>query len=747
MEAAREVDKPKEEEDVTGSGNVFSEFFVPLTGDINDGQAASDTSAAVFFQYLYDAAKLGSSSAADLIAQWVGAADEDGATSKGAEFLAAFIAPQGDDTVVSKEAKPEKQDGVFANFFGGDEEDTEATINTNYGNILKNWLNLEDWGIPEDMKVAISQVFGDESGEAESGDMKSQSQGLISPKDTRYISLLKKKLRQLELRGRGKGLSRPLLASGEKFTFRRAVQAATKTIAKAEPSIVKAKAECCTASNKNSFIPTSAAVSTKAPVVTSSSAVSQEPRSTEKPQANGRTFSLLNPSLLVTKKNPAGFDFNIKEFLSSVRADSLADHLSNLHVCNRSRFDEKGEDTFKEEKPLNWVRGNPEVVRQHGFYQDEEVDGSSSCLMGWYGVDPTYDKWCAEKCASGCCLHMWKVSTHCTCVNPEARLTSGDSAGRCVSPRTCKTQEYTAVPGTYATDSWCASVCSPSSPSNELCSCTLCECSITCGSGIPNGDFEQGLKGWSLVRQRGSRGATITTLKSTAEDYEHNDIRGPLSGKTIPAIPPSRASSSSRMAVMDFASPGSLILYREYTPVKGDIIKFRWAAVNWARDFYVQYDTTSANVVRNQHFRVDIIDATAASSIRKPMNWFETTSPTNFRETSTSSILASALSPDKVKNVMNAIGEPPFRDSEPWQTSRFDLSPFAGRKLLVVFRAVANQGPMSVVIDDVGIVNDACTPPTHNLAASPFISRLPDPVAVDVDGMPCSDVCGLEFSK
>ncbi|KAJ3201229.1 hypothetical protein HDU67_001476, partial [Dinochytrium kinnereticum] len=229
---------------------------------------------------------------------------------------------------------------------------------------------------------------------------------------------------------------------------------------------------------------------------------------------------------------------------------------------------------------------------------------------------------------------------------------------------------------------------------------------------------------------RGTREGYVTTLEGAVGD----DIVGPVSGRMIP--PPSK---SGRMAVIDFASPGSMIMYREYKPLKGDLLKFRWAVVNWARDFYVQPDTTSANVVRNQHFRVDIVEADAARSTG--FDWFDT--PSFKRD----ELFSTALHPDKVKNVMNAIGEPPFRDAEPWQTSRFDLTPFAGKKILVLFRAVANQGPMSVVLDDVAIVNDFCTPPSYSVGLTSGIGSLPEAVGVEVEGSPCLDVCGIGFAK
>ncbi|KAJ3116925.1 hypothetical protein HDU96_008325 [Phlyctochytrium bullatum] len=459
------------------------------------------------------------------------------------------------------------------------------------------------------------------------------------------------------------------------------------------------------------------------------------------------------------------------------------------------------------EPALTWLPGHPEEVRGKAYEEfarklkekKKSEDGltplPTSCILGWYGVDPTFDGWCAQKCPLGQCSsdvctcgrsmrsnqiicldNRYKAksgstfrcqascnqppyncpSTHCTCVNPDARSTSWTDfvSDRCSSPRTCKHAEFVAVPGTYATDSWCNDVCKPKpgSPGETTgaCPCTLCECSIMCGNGIVNGDFEQGLRGWTVARQRGTRDAVITTIPGRVHGddatIENAVLEAPLSKRMIPALPTSKDTASERIAVMDLATPGSLILYREYKPVRGDVLKFRWAVVNWANDFYVQPDTTSAAVVRNQQFRVDLIDATLANATfdEGGFSWFDA-QPSRFHHASgtlRSPILATPLSPDKARNLMNAIGEPPFRDAEPWQSSRFDLTPYAGRKILVVFRAVANQGPMSVVLDDVNVANDICTVEDFR----PPLPKVPEAVAVEVDpGVPCVEVCGAEF--
>ncbi|KAJ3198478.1 hypothetical protein HDU67_003502 [Dinochytrium kinnereticum] len=456
-----EVEEEGETKASKGPGNIFSEFFV----DLREGELAKEESpAAAFFEFLYDAAKFGSSSAADLIAQWVGAAAEDGQDS----FLSSLIAPQRDEAepISKKVVSNEKESSLFANFFGSDDDESIADKKDDSGKyvkIMSDWIKLEDWGVPSNIKVALSQMFAGFEGDSESSDVKrTESQGLISPKDTRQILLLKKKMRQMELRSRGKGLQRPIIASGEKITLRRAVKLSTdikatsKSATSEKPKVPVTIAATPRKAETQKFTPTSTAAPTTKRSTTSSS--SQKLRTTEAAQA--MRWSDIFASQSEGENEPlsesGSFEWKINEFLTSVGADSLADHLAALvgkafvtdgeesgDVPTRSSgvwsifsgngeteepvkvVKEKDPEAYHQEKPLDWRRGSPEVIRQGqhaAFFEsvkglldnDKKRSGQSvTCLLGWYGIDPTFDKWCAEKCSEGSCS-----TDACSCGRP-----------------------------------------------------------------------------------------------------------------------------------------------------------------------------------------------------------------------------------------------------------------------------------------------------------------------------------------
>ncbi|KAI8800446.1 hypothetical protein BJ742DRAFT_72526 [Cladochytrium replicatum] len=346
-------------------------------------------------------------------------------------------------------------------------------------------------------------------------------------------------------------------------------------------------------------------------------------------------------------------------------------------------------------------------------------------------------------------------------------------ASRCISPRVCKRQEYSAIPGTIATTEWCNRTCRRGS----YCPCTLCECAVTCSDGLLNGDFSNGLGGWNVVREADSEGV----IKALPDGHQ-----APLSGKKIPAKSAAveeafgdeeDVDSTDYIALFDHASPGSYVLYQEITPARGDVLVFSWFVANYAKNYHIQDETMAANVYRNQQFRVDIVEpfsvelvgpevepeltsepegeqekeveadddslewessvqwatvkgekapapkykkqqakkpvlprapaapARDAAKLNKTGSWFGVDSEMNGAP-----VLATVLSPEKVRSIMNAVGHPPYRHINPWQTLRYDLSDFDGKTVWLAFRAVNNQGILNVAIDEVSVVNRICNP-------------------------------------
>ncbi|KAJ3112651.1 hypothetical protein HDU96_004344 [Phlyctochytrium bullatum] len=877
---------PREEQ-----ANLFTSFFVDENSQA-PGADAENSAATAFLEYLYNAAKAGSVAAADLVAQWVGAAEETGKS----DLLSRLLAPQEASTEVAAaaDAQPKQRQGVFASFFADADDEApdarEALHPSEYRRMLGEWLKLEDWGVPSTVRVALNSLFtsfdGDE--DAEKRPSATPSAALISPKDTRQIFLFKKKLRELERRARARGESGARATVGERLTLRKFVTSLAKPTKAARKLTTEGKpvasplsenvAGAAEAKLTSAVMVKPASVAGPAPTTPAASPAAATPETGFRwrdflPHMQAGSDAAAQPEEPEeTYWASLAGSWNLQDVLSRTGARSIAESLLKLagqpfaeSAATQVTPEADGGDAgppvtaanvwrmfvqattdqvhqvwaaqnapeagvaetpakYVAEEPLRWIPGDPEPIRAtvHGRFYEAAVAETrarsgetaedapvpptpTSCLTGWYGLDPTFDRWCGKHCpgaqCSGDLCSCGRITrnsqvvcldnryrpkkgsqfqcqascnqppflcpnTHCTCVHPEARVpgTDGD-ADRCTSPRRCKTAEYVAVPGAGVTNEWCAASCT--APVGDdvggggACPCTLCECAVTCGAGIPNGDFEGGLRAWTVVRQRGSRAATVVTMPSRrtgdtswveglatvggAQGKQAAEpgagLVAPLSRKMIPAVPLARAQSSERVAVMDIAAPGSVVVYAEYTPKRGDVLKFRWAAVNWAKDFYIHANTTSAGVMRNQQFRVDIIDAKLANG---SYNWFEWSTTASKAKSGAGAILATALQPDKARNLMNAIGEPPFVDAEPWQMSRFDLSPFAGRPLLVAFRAVANRASLSVVLDDVTVANDVCTPPSF--AVGP--RRLPDAVAVEPEHAPeCGEVCAYDFGQ
>ncbi|KAJ1569891.1 hypothetical protein HK096_010894, partial [Nowakowskiella sp. JEL0078] len=380
----------------------------------------------------------------------------------------------------------------------------------------------------------------------------------------------------------------------------------------------------------------------------------------------------------------------------------------------------------------------------------------SKCSQ-WVGIDKTFDFClvCADNryvnrpeksflCQSSCTQPGADCpKTHCACETPEME----DKASQCKSPRICKLDEFKAVPGTIATDAWCNQTCK-SSNKEHYCPCTLCECAVQCSIGIVNGNFLKGLNGWKAVRQTDSKG-------SVAAEPIGRKLN--LSQKQLPLKSDSAEDRQNYAAVFDHKSPGSYVLYQEIVPTQGDILQFSWLVSNYADDYYVQEDTMSANVYKNQQFRVDIFEPFGESSTQsnRENNWKSGDTTANYGkswfqfENGGPTPLATILTPHRVRAIMNAIGPPPVAFLNPWQKAQYDLSPFAGQQIWIVFRAVNNQGIMNVGIDDVIITNKICTEPpsTPKLHEKLFKEEYEifQTGGILDFGTPCGSVCRREF--
>jgi hypothetical protein len=285
-----------------------------------------------------------------------------------------------------------------------------------------------------------------------------------------------------------------------------------------------------------------------------------------------------------------------------------------------------------------------------------------------------------------------------------------ETTQRCASPSVCKTAKYSAIPGTIATTQWCQSQCSDQSDS-RYCPCTLCECSDSCGQTIENGDFEQGLKGWNVVRQSGSLG-----LLTTAEAGSVT----PVSSKLVTPL----GKQGNKVALFDGASAGSYVLYQEISPRAGDTLFLSWTVSNY-KPFSNRPESLAANIKGNQQFRIDIVkpDSTA---------WFNL-------DTGNKDVLANVLSPTRVSAVVSALGKPPYSDANAWRHLRYDLDAFAGQKVILAFRSVNSAGVMNVGIDDVRIQNVACG------LDKPTFAKTSKPVKMDESGPACGAICQTSF--
>ncbi|KAJ3149263.1 hypothetical protein HK101_002046, partial [Irineochytrium annulatum] len=188
-----------------GTGNIFIDFFVELpyvskaAGKQQQKEGKGSSSAAdEFFEYLYRVAKQGSPTAADLLAQWVGAASSvtaGGSASKGMQFLASFLAPQEDSVDDDDEARlaEGERDGWPGKVWVDMKVPNEKKAGpSRFSKFVNGVLGARgSAAVPE----VVSRVFT--TGEEEVARV-ADGKWLISAKDMRQVRLLKERFRQIE---------------------------------------------------------------------------------------------------------------------------------------------------------------------------------------------------------------------------------------------------------------------------------------------------------------------------------------------------------------------------------------------------------------------------------------------------------------------------------------------------------------------------------------------------------------------
>ncbi|NEO45177.1 MAG: PEP-CTERM sorting domain-containing protein [Moorea sp. SIO4A3] len=196
---------------------------------------------------------------------------------------------------------------------------------------------------------------------------------------------------------------------------------------------------------------------------------------------------------------------------------------------------------------------------------------------------------------------------------------------------------------------------------------------------IVNGGFEEGFRGWKSVDQTGSRGSWAIT----------NGANTPFSGP-IPG-----SSQGSFYNVTHHFGPGSHVLFQDIVLEAGFTheLSFDWFAqdFDWsAQDTLgvglMDAGTMDFNVGANQHFRVDLVSADFD-------DWFG--------QSSDAGVLANILSPVADPSPVNG-----------FNTTTFDLTPWAGSTVRLAFRQVQTQLFLNSGVDAVSIKSEATSEST-----------------------------------
>jgi len=206
---------------------------------------------------------------------------------------------------------------------------------------------------------------------------------------------------------------------------------------------------------------------------------------------------------------------------------------------------------------------------------------------------------------------------------------------------------------------------------------TALSSNVAHAASVANGGFEAGLTGWAVVDQPSSSGSWFSTGGGGS----------PQSGFSIPA--PSEGSS---YAVTDQFGPGSHVLFQDVLLEAGSkhTLKFNWFAQDTTNSGPIDAGTMTAFGGANQHFRVDLVAATFT-------DWFGASS-------SNAGVLANLLAPTAQGSTVSG-----------FNTTTFDLTPWAGSTVRLAFREVDNQGFFQAGVDGVAVNSSATAVPTPAL--------------------------------
>lgn len=193
---------------------------------------------------------------------------------------------------------------------------------------------------------------------------------------------------------------------------------------------------------------------------------------------------------------------------------------------------------------------------------------------------------------------------------------------------------------------------------------------------VVNGSFENGLNGWTVVDEANGSGSWFSTLGGVS----------PLSGFSIP-LP----SQGNAFAVTDQNGPGSHVLFQDITlhPTGKQILSFDWFAQDQSFVGPLSNGTESFTGGPNQHFRVDILQAGF----------------NNFFGPTGAGVLANIIG--DTASVPPVVG---------FNTTTFDLTPWAGQTVRLAFREVDNQFFFQAGVDNIIITKEAVPEPNTVLA-------------------------------
>lgn len=179
---------------------------------------------------------------------------------------------------------------------------------------------------------------------------------------------------------------------------------------------------------------------------------------------------------------------------------------------------------------------------------------------------------------------------------------------------------------------------------------------------VVNGDFESGLSNWSTV-DIGS-GFWSTTDSSTS----------PISGSPIPG-----GGDGSFISVTDQIGPSSHVLFQDISLEAGQThaLSFDWFAQDQSGLGPIDAGTMNPLAAANQHFRVDVMEVSFS-------DWFGSNS--------SDGVLANVLAP--TAETLPVSG---------FNTTNFDLTPWAGSDVRLAFRQVDNLFFFQAGVDNVRI--------------------------------------------